>query len=89
MLSTLQALKMEHVVNIKELQKSPSRSLRGITRVLKGSMTLGYFLSAENFENFVEDLEAAASTGYRRRIAVARREGERVTLKQLRKRYAV
>ena len=86
MLATLQALKHERIVNIKELQKSPSRSLQGLTRILKGSTTLGYFLSAQDFEDFVEDLQAVRSLSYRRRIARSRRSKKVLSLAQVQKR---
>lgn len=89
MFETFKALKQEHVVNVKELQKSPSRALRGLTRILRGSMTFGYFLDANTFEDFVEDLEAASSTRYRQRIARARAERGGMTMAQLRKRYGI
>lgn len=89
MLNTLQALKHERIVNIKELQKSPSRSLQGLTRILKGSTTLGYFLSAQDFEDFVEDLQAAQSLSYRRRIARSRRSKKVLSLAQVQKRYGL
>lgn len=87
MFATLQALKREHIVNVKELQKSPSRALRSITRILKGSATLGYFLTAQVFEDFVEDLEAASSTSFRNRIVRARGEKGGLTLAQVKQRY--
>ena len=80
MLKTFKALKQEHIVNIKELQKSPSRSLKGITRILRGSATLGYFLDAALFEYLMEDLEAVTSIPYRKRIKRARAQRRNLTL---------
>lgn len=89
MFETMRALKLEHVVNVKELQRSPSKSLKGLTRILRGSMTLGYFLDATIFENLVEDLEAVASHSYRKRIAKARASRGGITLAQVKMRYGL
>lgn len=89
MFETIKALKLEHVVNVKELQKSPSKSLKGLTRILRGSMTLGYFLDATIFEDFVEDLEAASSHSYRKRIAKARASRGGITFAQAKRRYGL
>ena len=82
-------MRHENVVNVKELQKSPSRSLRGLTRILRGSKTLGYFLDSTIFEDFVEDLEAAASPNYKKRVATARKETGGASLEDLNARYGV
>ena len=69
-MKTLQAIKNERAVNIKELQKSPSRYLRSMTHILRGNKILGCFLDVEAFENLVEDLEAAETAyTYKRFLA--------------------
>ena len=89
MLQTLAALKKEHVVNIKELQKSPSRHLRHITRILRGKKTVGYFLDPEALDDLIEDLEAAASPTFRKSIMRSRASKKRYTLEQVKKRYGI
>ena len=89
MFNTLKVLKQEHTVNIKELQKSPSRSLKGITRVLRGSDTLGYFLDAHLFEDFIEDLEAVTSATYQKRIKRARTQRGGLSIAQVKRRYGI
>src|SRR3989339_289249 len=37
-----QLLQREHVASIRDVQKNPSRSLRGMTRVMRGSTTFGF-----------------------------------------------
>lgn len=39
---TLRVLTKEHIASIRDLQKSPSTHLKTITRIMKGSTTLGF-----------------------------------------------
>lgn len=64
----------ERVASIRDVQKNPSAALRGITRVTRGSQTIGFFLSNEDFAELVENQEAAASKAYMERIRQARRQ---------------
>lgn len=89
MLQTLKALQNEGVVNIKELQKSPSRYLQGLTRILRGKKTLGYFLSEDTFDNLIEDMEAISSPKYLRSIMRARASKKLTSLSQVEKKYGV
>ena len=92
LVETIRTIKSEHIVNVKELQKSPSRSLRGITRILRGKKSLGLFISEETINDFLEDLEAASSTTYLASIRTARREAKNrknITLDTLKKRYGI
>lgn len=66
----------EHVASIRDVQKNPSRALRGITRVMRGSKTIGFFLSNEDWEDFIEEREAANSPTLKASIRKARREAE-------------
>lgn len=87
-----QLLTKEHVTSIREVQKNPSKSLRGITRVMRGTQTIGFFFSNEDFDELLEDLEAASSATLRARVKEARQElkrGDIVTLAELRKKYGV
>lgn len=47
---TLRVLTKEHVVSIRDLQKSPSTHLKTITRIMKGSATLGFFFPLKEIE---------------------------------------
>lgn len=89
MLQTIAALKNEHVVNIKELQKSPSKHLKHITRILRGKKTLGYFLDPEALEDLIEDLEAASSPNFIKSIMKSRASKKVYTLDQVKKRYGI
>ncbi|MFH1789627.1 MAG: hypothetical protein ABH832_00985 [bacterium] len=68
MLKTLKSIQNEYVVNIKELQKSPSRHLRGITRILRGKDTLGFFLSKDQFDVLIHDLELISDPVYLKKL---------------------
>ncbi len=82
----------EHIASIRDIQKHPSRALRGVTRVMRGSKTMGFFFSNEQWDEFLEDLEASASRTLRARVKDARKhlkKGEGVSLKELAKQYGV
>lgn len=82
----------ERVASIREIQKNPSRMLRGITRVMRGSTTIGFFLSNDDFVDLVENQEALASKPFLKRIAKARRDikaGHVYTTKQIREKLGV
>ena len=89
MFQTLKAIQKERVVNIKELQKSPSRHLKGITRILRGKKTIGHFLSERAFDDLLEDLEALSSPNFLKSIRAARKSRKYVTLEELEKRYGL
>ena len=89
MLQTLKLLQNEGVVNIKELQKSPSRYLQGLTRILRGKKTLGYFLSQDTFDDLIEDMEAMSSPNYLKSIMRARKTKKLTPLSQVEKSYGV
>ena len=89
MLQTLKLLKNEGVINIKELQKSPSRHLRGVTRILRGKSTLGYFFAEDIFSDLIEDLEAISSPNYLKSIMRARQSKKLTSLSQVEKKYGI
>ncbi|HWQ99608.1 MAG TPA: hypothetical protein VN397_02035 [Candidatus Methylomirabilis sp.] len=92
MMNTFSTLADERVASIREIQKNPSRMLRGITRVTRGSKTVGFFLSNDDFAELVESQEALASKPFITRIAKARRDmkaGKGTPLKNLLKEYGV
>lgn len=67
-----QFLVKEHIASIRDVQKNPSKSLQGITRVMRGSKTLGFFFANDELEELLEDIEAAASRPLRARVKKAR-----------------
>ena len=82
----------ENTASVREIQRNPSRALRGITRVMRGSKTVGFFLSNENFDELVENQEATASRAHVRRVAQGRRDlaaGKGVSLGTLSAKYGV
>ena len=89
MLQTLKLLQNEGVVNIKELQKSPSRYLVGLTRILRGKKTLGYFLSENTFDSLIEDMEAMSSSNYLKSIQKARKSKKLTSLSEVEKKYGI
>ena len=92
MLKTYQLLTKEHVASIRDIQRNPSSTLKGITRVMRGSKTFGFFFSNEEFDELLEDLEAAASRQLRTRVKEARKglkEGDLVSLADLASKYGV
>jgi len=91
-MDTFSILADERIASIREIQKNPSRMLRGITRVTRGSKTVGFFLSNEDFADLVESQEALASGPFVKRVARARRDmkkGKGVSLKALAKEYGI
>ncbi len=91
-MDTFSILADERIASIREIQKNPSRMLRGITRVTRGSKTVGFFLSNEDFADLVESQEALASGPFVKRVAQARldmKKGKGVLLKALAKEYGV
>ena len=89
MLQTLKILQKENVINIKELQKGPSRHLQGITRVLRGGTTYGYFMNQEIFDNLIEDLEAISSPNFTKSITQSRKSKQTLTMEQVKKKYGL
>ena len=87
-----QLLSREHIASIRDVQKNPSKKLRDITRVMRGSKTLGFFFSNAEFDELLEDLEAAASTTLRARVKKARaglKKGDVVTIAELAPEYGL
>lgn len=92
MSKTYQLLAKEHVVSIRDIQKNPSKVLQGLTRVMRGPKTIGFFLSNEEMDNLLEDLEAAASRSLRARVKEARKglkANQLVSIQDLAKKYGV
>ncbi|MDO8621794.1 MAG: hypothetical protein Q7R80_01020 [bacterium] len=82
----------EHVASIREIQRNPSRALHGITRVVRGSKTIGIFLDNDELDDLLEDFEALSSPRYLTRVRKARRElrsGKGTSLDVIARRYGV
>ena len=62
----------EQIASIREVQRNPSKVLRGITRVMRGSKTLGFFFAHDELDELLEDVEAASSRTLRARVKKAR-----------------
>ena len=73
-MNTYSLLANERVASIRDIQKNPSAAFRGITRVTRGSKTIGFFLANEEFADLVESHEALASRRLRRQVAKGRRD---------------
>ena len=67
-----QILTAHNVVSVRDVQQSPSRALRGITRVMKNGNTMGFYFSNEEFAEILEDLEALGSLELKQRVRQAR-----------------
>lgn len=82
----------EKVASIRDVQKNPSQALRGITRVTRGSKTIGFFLANDDFADLVESQEALSSSTFIKRVAKARRDlktGKGSSLSQIAQTYGV
>lgn len=91
-LEAYQVIADERIASIRDVQKNPSKALRGFTRVMRGGKTMGFYLSASEWDEMLEDLEASASTSLKKRVRKARkdlRENRVVSLGQLAKEYGL
>ena len=82
----------ERIASIREIQKNPSRSLRGITRITRGGTTIGFFLSNDDFAELVETKEALSNLAFVKRVAKGRSElkaGRGKCLKSLALEYGI
>ena len=68
----LSLLLREKTASIREIQKNPSKALQGITRVMRGGKTYGFFLSARDMADWVENLEASQSAILKQRVQEGR-----------------
>lgn len=91
-MKTLTVLAEERIASIRDIQKNPSRVLRGVTRVTRGSKTIGFFLSSEDFADLVESQEALSSKLFLNRVTKARRQlaaGRGKSLRNFAKEYGI
>ncbi|MEK7623629.1 MAG: hypothetical protein AAB408_03095 [Patescibacteria group bacterium] len=72
-MSILPFLIKERFASIREIQRNPSKTLRQVTRVIRGSKTIGVFFSNEELEELMENFEASRSKRLRARTRRARR----------------
>ncbi len=68
-----QILSVERVASVRDIQRNPSKALRGLTRVMRGSATMGYFFDVVSFDEILEDLEAMAGSQLKKRVREARK----------------
>ena len=69
MKNTLEILAGENIVPIRELQKNPSACLQGITRIVKGTKTLGFFFAKEEIDQIFEGYDFTRFPSFKRIIA--------------------
>lgn len=72
-MNAISMLAEERTASIRDIQKNPSAALRGVTRVMRGSETIGFFLSNEYFLDLVEDTQARKSKTFVKYVAASRR----------------
>ena len=92
MTDKLKILGQESIASIRDIQKNPSKALQGITRVVRGSKTIGFFFSNEELGDLLEDIEAFSSSSFKARVKEARREmkvGKTVPLSTIAKKYGL
>lgn len=92
MTDKLKILAQESVASIRDIQKNPSKALQGITRVVRGGKTVGFFFSNEELGDLLEDIEAFSSPAFKARVKEARREmkaAKTVPFSVMAKRYGV
>ena len=92
MFQRFELLAREGVASIRDIQKNPSKALQGITRVVRGSNTIGFFFSNDEMIELLEDLEALASQGLKSRVREARREiaaGKTRSMDAIAKKYGI
>ncbi len=91
-MNSFSLLTNERIASIREIQKNPSKVLRGVTRVTRGSKTIGFFLANEDFADLVESHEALGNASFVRRVKKARRDlksGKMISLEKLAQEYGV
>ena len=78
LLQLAELIKPENFVSVRELQKSPSKTLSGgdMKIILSNGKPLGLFLSIKKFEQLKEDLELLNDKEYLKDIEEARAEKE-------------
>lgn len=80
----------ERVASIRDVQKNPSKALQGVTRVMCGGKTIGFFFENEELNELIEDLEMTASKDLRAKAAAIRNgRTSGVRLDILAKRYGL
>ena len=85
-------LSKERVASIRDIQRSPSQALQGVTRVIRANKTLGFFLDNRAWDDLMEDLEALHSKPFLKRVAKARRDaraGKGIPLSTVMKEYGL
>ena len=91
----LSLLLRERTASIREIQKNPSAALKGITRVMRGGSTFGFFIAKKEMEEWLEDVEMSQSQSLKEREKelehIINREGktELIPLENLRGKYDI
>lgn len=70
---TYKILTVEKIASVRDIQRNPSKALTGLTRVMRGSKTMGYYFDVMSFDEVLEDLEALSSDELKTRVRSVRR----------------
>lgn len=88
--STYSVIGKENIASVRDIQRNPSQALRGLTRVMRGSQTMGFYFSQDLFDELLEDIEAAGSQRLKKRAKEARAgKGKTHMLDEVARRYGV
>lgn len=84
----------QSVASVRDIQRSPSQALRGITRITKNGRSIGFYFSNEEFEEILEDLDALGSKELKKRVNDIRKDliddrKNLVSLDRVAKRYGL
>lgn len=91
-MNQLQTLAQENVVSIRDIQKNPSKALKGITRVVKNNHTMGFYLDREAYDDLLEEEAMLNNPRIIREIKKARKEvqeGKTAPLEKVLKQYGL
>lgn len=91
-MNQLQILAEENIVSIRDIQRNPSRALKGVSRVIKNNRTIGFYFDKEAYENLLEEEAMLNNPRFLKKIAEARkeaREGKIVPFEEILKEYGL
>ncbi len=91
-MNQLQVLAQENVVSIRDIQRNPSRVLKGITRVVKNNRTMGFYLDKENYEDLLEEEAMLNNPRFMKELEESYKQakaGKTISLKDVAKEYGI
>ncbi len=92
MLQTIALLAHEPVVGIRELQKNPSRHLKGVKRISRSGKTIGFFIAEKEMQDILEEMTAELTPKFKKMLRQSQqefREGKFISLAALKKKYGL